>query len=153
MWDIFYALSWSRVLEKLLVHSTSQEITRLLWNPKCFALKMTVFWGIVPCNVAEIYGRFRGTYELHHQGNESSSYSSPWEAEISRSLPSLQEPATSPCPEPDESNPHSPTLFTEDPFYCFEVTWPIETPDTPRCHVNLRCLNRSKESVQIRDSV
>jgi hypothetical protein len=29
------------------------------------------------------------------------------------SLPSSQQPATGPCPEPDESSPHLPTLFPQ----------------------------------------
>jgi hypothetical protein len=33
------------------------------------------------------------------------------------SLSRSQEPATGPHPEPDESNPHVPTLFPENPFY------------------------------------
>jgi hypothetical protein len=32
------------------------------------------------------------------------------------SLPSSQEPATSPYPESDESNPHAQILFPQDPF-------------------------------------
>jgi hypothetical protein len=32
------------------------------------------------------------------------------------SLPCSQQPATSPYPEPDESNLHLPTLFPWDPF-------------------------------------
>jgi hypothetical protein len=33
------------------------------------------------------------------------------------SLLYFQGPATGPYPEPDESNPHLPILFPEDPFY------------------------------------
>jgi hypothetical protein len=32
------------------------------------------------------------------------------------SLPYSQEPATGPCPEPDASSPHPPTLFPKDTF-------------------------------------
>jgi hypothetical protein len=32
------------------------------------------------------------------------------------SLQSLQEPATSPYPEPDEYSPHAPSKFLQDPF-------------------------------------
>jgi len=32
------------------------------------------------------------------------------------SLPWSQERAIGPCPEPDESNPHLPTLLPQDPF-------------------------------------
>jgi hypothetical protein len=36
--------------------------------------------------------------------------------EIEGSLPCLQEPATSPYPEPDESSPHPPTPFLKHLF-------------------------------------
>jgi hypothetical protein len=31
-------------------------------------LKMTAFWGIVPCSLVKIDKRFRGAFCLHHQG-------------------------------------------------------------------------------------
>jgi hypothetical protein len=31
-------------------------------------MKMTVFWDVTPCSLAEIGRRFRGAYYLHHQG-------------------------------------------------------------------------------------
>jgi hypothetical protein len=31
-------------------------------------------------------------------------------------LPCSQEPATGPCPESDESSPHLPTIFPQNPF-------------------------------------
>jgi hypothetical protein len=30
-------------------------------------LKMTVFWDVAPCSLAEVYRRFRGAYCLHYQ--------------------------------------------------------------------------------------
>jgi hypothetical protein len=36
------------------------------------SMETTVFWDIEPCSLAEFYGRFRGAYCLHHQGDESS---------------------------------------------------------------------------------
>jgi hypothetical protein len=32
------------------------------------SMKMTVFWDIAPCRLAEIDRHFRGAYCLHHQG-------------------------------------------------------------------------------------
>jgi hypothetical protein len=32
--------------------------------------KMAVFWVVAPCNLVEIYQRFRRSCCLHHQGNE-----------------------------------------------------------------------------------
>jgi hypothetical protein len=37
--------------------------------------EMAVFWVAAPCNLIEVYHRFRGTCCLHHQGDE---FSSPW---------------------------------------------------------------------------
>jgi hypothetical protein len=37
--------------------------------------------------------------------------------ERKRPLPCLQEPANSPYPEPDSSNPHAHTVLPKDPFY------------------------------------
>jgi hypothetical protein len=34
-------------------------------------MKMTVFWDIAPCNLLEVYRRFRSFCCLHHQGDES----------------------------------------------------------------------------------
>jgi hypothetical protein len=34
--------------------------------------KMAVFWVVAPCNLVEVYQRFRGPCCLHHQGDESS---------------------------------------------------------------------------------
>jgi hypothetical protein len=31
-------------------------------------LKMTVFWDVAPCNLVEVYRRFRGACCLHQQG-------------------------------------------------------------------------------------
>jgi len=42
------------------------------------------------------------------------------------SLPFSQQPATGPCPEPDESSPHRPTLFL-----C-KIHFNITLPSTPR---------------------
>jgi hypothetical protein len=33
-------------------------------------MKMTVLWVLAPCNLVEIYRRFRGACCLHHQGYE-----------------------------------------------------------------------------------
>jgi hypothetical protein len=41
---------------------------------------------------------------------------SPAFMETEGSSPRSQQPATGPYPEPDESSPHPPTLFSEDPF-------------------------------------
>jgi hypothetical protein len=30
---------------------------------------MAVFWVVAPCNLVDVYRRFRGTYCLHHQGD------------------------------------------------------------------------------------
>jgi hypothetical protein len=35
-------------------------------------MKMTAFWDVAPCSLIEVYGRFRGAYCLHHQGDETS---------------------------------------------------------------------------------
>jgi hypothetical protein len=60
-----------------------------------FFLKMTAFWDIAPCSLVEVGRRFRGVYCLHHQEWDytaqyprwlSSSYSPPWEPEISLSF-------------------------------------------------------------------
>jgi hypothetical protein len=32
-------------------------------------LKMAAFWNIVPCNLVDVNGRFRGAYCLHHQSS------------------------------------------------------------------------------------
>jgi hypothetical protein len=48
------------------------------------SMKMTIFWNAAPCSLAEVYRRFRGASFLHHQG-EPSSYSPPWEPDISPS--------------------------------------------------------------------
>jgi hypothetical protein len=32
-------------------------------------MKMTTFWDIVPCSLAEVEGCFRCAYCLHHQGD------------------------------------------------------------------------------------
>jgi hypothetical protein len=32
--------------------------------------KMAVFWVVAPCNLVEVYQRFRGPCCLHHQGDE-----------------------------------------------------------------------------------
>jgi hypothetical protein len=60
--------------------------------------KITVLWGIAPCSMVEFYWRFSGTCNLHrlwnvckhlpyytaqHTRRQSSSYSPPWEPEIS----------------------------------------------------------------------
>jgi hypothetical protein len=34
-------------------------------------VKMAVFWVLAPCNLKEVYRRFRGVCCLHHQGDES----------------------------------------------------------------------------------
>jgi hypothetical protein len=34
------------------------------------SMKMTVFWDVAPCSLVDVYRRFRGTYCLHHQGDE-----------------------------------------------------------------------------------
>jgi hypothetical protein len=74
-------------------------------------VKMAVFWVVSPCSLVEVYRRFIGAYCLHHQDDDypydggrnhlwnvrkflsdytaqpirqSSSYSPPWEPEISR---------------------------------------------------------------------
>jgi hypothetical protein len=36
--------------------------------------KMTAFWDIGPCNLAEIGRRFGGAYSLHHQDDEQDRY-------------------------------------------------------------------------------
>jgi hypothetical protein len=72
-------------------------------------LKMTVFWGVASCSLVEVYRRYRGACCLHHQNDDddwsskylwnvskllpdytvqysrrqSSSYSPPWEPEVS----------------------------------------------------------------------
>jgi hypothetical protein len=33
------------------------------------SMKMTVFWDAAPCSLVEIDRRFRGTYCLHHRGD------------------------------------------------------------------------------------
>jgi hypothetical protein len=33
------------------------------------SMKMTAFWDIMPCNLAEVDQCFRGSYCLHHLGN------------------------------------------------------------------------------------
>jgi hypothetical protein len=33
-------------------------------------MKMTVFWDVAPCYLADIDRCFRGTFCLHHQGSE-----------------------------------------------------------------------------------
>jgi hypothetical protein len=61
-----------RVLEKLIVRSHSQEILRVLWNPKVYCrvrfqvlttanLIMTTFWDIASCSL-RVDRRFRGAY-------------------------------------------------------------------------------------------
>jgi hypothetical protein len=34
-------------------------------------MKMTAFWDVAPCSLVEVYGRLRGSYCLHHQGDAS----------------------------------------------------------------------------------
>jgi hypothetical protein len=34
-------------------------------------MKMMAFWAIAPCNIVEVYRRFRGAYCFYHQGYES----------------------------------------------------------------------------------
>jgi hypothetical protein len=57
-------------------------------------MKTTVFWVFTPCNLVEVYRCFRGVCCLHYQGDltdytaqqprrQPSSYSPPWEPEIS----------------------------------------------------------------------
>jgi hypothetical protein len=58
------------------------------------SLKMAVFWVVAPCSLVEVYSHFRGACCPHHQGDymaqqprrQSSSYSLPWEPEISQRL-------------------------------------------------------------------
>jgi hypothetical protein len=38
----------------------------------CSTLKINVFWDVAPCSFVEIYGRFRGAYFLHLQGDKTS---------------------------------------------------------------------------------
>jgi hypothetical protein len=35
------------------------------------SMKMTLIWNVAPCNLVEVYRRFKGAYCLHHQGDES----------------------------------------------------------------------------------
>jgi len=39
------------------------------------------------------------------------------------SSPCSQQPVISPCPEADESNPHLPTLFPQDPFQYYPFVY------------------------------
>jgi hypothetical protein len=48
---------------------TNQNFVRFQ-VPSTASMKMTVFWVIAPCSLVEVYRRFRGTYCLHHQGDE-----------------------------------------------------------------------------------
>jgi hypothetical protein len=34
------------------------------------SMKMAVFWVVAPCSLVEVYQRFRGTYCLHHLGDD-----------------------------------------------------------------------------------
>jgi hypothetical protein len=36
-------------------------------------LKMTVFWDVAPCSLAETDRHFRGVYCIHHQGDDGGS--------------------------------------------------------------------------------
>jgi hypothetical protein len=36
---------------------------------KCYFFKLTVFWDIAPCSLAEVDRRLKGACCLHHQGN------------------------------------------------------------------------------------
>jgi hypothetical protein len=35
--------------------------------------KMDVFWVVAPCSLVEVDRRFRGSYRLHHQGDDGGS--------------------------------------------------------------------------------
>jgi hypothetical protein len=84
---------------------------------------MAVFWVVVPCSLVEVYQRFRGPCCLHHQGDRQTTRRyNPEDSHLYthrrenlksylRFSPCSQQPATVPYPEPDESNPHSQTLF------------------------------------------
>jgi hypothetical protein len=37
--------------------------------PPVVVTKMAVFWVVPPCNLVQVYRRFRGLYRLHHQGD------------------------------------------------------------------------------------
>jgi hypothetical protein len=120
--------------EKLIVHSASQEILRILWKTNVHylvrfhdfssaSMKFRVFWDVAPCSKVDVDRRFRGAHCLHHQGvlmmevaliSETSANINlttrryiPEDSKL-LSLSCSQEP----YPEPDESNPQTPTLFT-----------------------------------------
>jgi hypothetical protein len=41
-------------------------------QPTALSWKVTDFWDIVPCSLVEVYRRFRGTYYLRCQDDETS---------------------------------------------------------------------------------
>jgi hypothetical protein len=51
-------------LEKGVEEVAAYTEVRGVWT------KMTVFWNDEPCSLVEIARRFRGTYCLHHEGDE-----------------------------------------------------------------------------------
>jgi hypothetical protein len=81
-------------------------------------MKMTVFWDVAPCSLAEVDRRFRGAYCLYqgdHPEPSASFYQTTWrnipEDSHLRSLSRSNEAALGPYPEPDKSGPYLHILF------------------------------------------
>jgi hypothetical protein len=64
--------SWRRNRDMLIFLCNLFDKIRKINDVIVCSMKMTAFWDVAPCSIAEVYRCFIGAYCLHHQGDERS---------------------------------------------------------------------------------